>query len=993
MTPQRTLISLILLLLTALLAGTADARRPKAAAPANAAELTAAWERHQQLESSSLFHGLPWRNIGPVVQGGRVVDIASVPGEPYTFYVAYASGGLWKTRNNGVTFEPLFDQQPTMIMGDIAVDPQNPDTIWVGSGENNSSRSSYGGMGIYRSTDGGASWQHMGLTTSDRTGRIVVDPRDSDRVLVATLGKLYTAGGERGVYLTEDGGQSWRQVLAGDQTTGFTDLVLTPGNPDVVYAAAWERSRRPWNFVEGGSGSGIWKSVDGGETWSRLTGGLPKGSNVGRIGISVSASHPDTVYASVDNQALLPESQWELGDRPLSAKRLRTMSDEEFLRQDPEEIEYFIRANDLDTRLDAELLIKMIKAGELTVQDLLAELDDANANLFNTDIRGIEIYRSNDAGSSWTRTHEQPLREVVYTYGYYFGQIRVAPDNPERLYLLGVPLLRSDDGGANWQGIMGPDMHADLQAMWIDPAYPERVLAGNDGGLDISYDGGDTWLKMDAQPVGQFYTVAVDMADPYNVYGGLQDNGTLKGSSQHRWQDGNGFQRINGGDGMHVAIDPRDNKTVYTGYQFGYYTRISADGKRSSVRPRDALGEPALRYNWNTPVILSPHNPDIVYFGANRLFRSMDQGETWDAISPDLTRSKKRGDVPFATLTSISESPIRFGLLWTGSDDGQVQVSRDGGASWADVAGRLPADRWVSRVAASGHAPERAYLSLNGYRDDDIRAYVYATDDYGKRWRDISDGLPDEAVNVIVEDPVNENVLYVGTDRGVYVSLNRGAEWQSLQTELPNVPVHDLVVHPRERELVAGTHGRSIWITDVLPVQELTTELMSAPLHVFPIESVKARRHWRSRRSSWRHRPENEPRLEVRYWAAADGEATIELRDADERPLVRQSVAARRGINTWRWDLLMDATLALEAEQARLAALQEALADDEEANPVRRVVAESVELGHPLYVFPGAYKLHIELADEQAETSWQVEAPEKLEPRSKPPMKIRGRDQ
>lgn len=986
------LTPLSILVMLALLSAAAEARRPRAAGPATPAQFDAAWEQHQALEAASLFHGLPWRSIGPVVQGGRVVDLAAVPGKPYSFYVAYASGGLWKTSNNGVTFEPLFDQQATMIMGDIAVDPRQPDTIWVGTGENNSSRSSYGGMGVYRSDDGGASWRHMGLTASNRIGRIVVDPRDSDRVLVAALGKLYTEGGERGIFLTEDGGENWRQVLAGDEVTGFTDLVLTPGNPDVMYAAAWERSRRPWNFVEGGTGSGIWKSTDGGQNWSRLAGGLPAGKHVGRIGLSVSASHQDTIYASVDNQALLPESQWNLGDRPLSAKRLRTMSDEEFLRQDPDEIEYFIRSNDLDTRLDATGLIARIKAGELGVQDLLAELDDANANLFNTDIRGIEVYRSDDAGASWRLTHEEPLREVVYSYGYYFGQIRVAPDNPERIYLLGVPLLRSDDGGANWQGIMGRDMHADLQAMWIDPAYPDRVIAGNDGGLDISYDGGQTWLKMDAQPVGQFYTVAVDLADPYNVYGGLQDNGTLKGSSRNRWQEGASFQRINGGDGMYVAIDPRDNKTTYTGFQFGYYTRIGADGKRSTVRPRDALGEPALRYNWNTPVILSPHNPDIVYFGANKLFRSLDQGETWAAISPDLSRARERGDVPFATLTTVAESPLNFGLLWTGTDDGQVHVSQDGGASWQDVAGRLPAGRWVSRVVASGHSEERAYVSLNGYRDDDTRAYVYATDNLGKRWRDLSAGLPAEPVNVIVEDPVNEQVIYVGTDRGVYVSLDRGETWQALQADLPNVPVHDLVVHPRERELVAGTHGRSIWIVDVLPIQDLTSELRSSPVHVFPLESMRARRHWRSKRSTWRHRPENEPRLEIRFWAQEDGEATVELLDADDRPLLRKTVTARRGINSWEWDLLMDEALALAAEEARI---QRMVAEDEsveDPGPAERKVAESLRLGHPLYVLPGNYQVRVALGEAEAAADWEVKAPEKFEPRSKPPMKIRGRD-
>lgn len=976
-------------------AAEADARRPQAGQATNAAGHAAAWQRHQELENASIFRGLEWRNIGPVVQGGRVVDIASVPGSPYTFYVAYASGGLWKTTNNGVTFEPVFDAQPSIIMGAIAVDPNQPETIWVGTGENNSSRSSYGGMGIFRSDDAGKTWRNLGLHDSNRIGRILVDPRDSDRVLVASLGKLYTPGGERGIYLTEDGGESWRQVLAGGPVTGFTDLAMTPGQPDVIYAAAWERSRRPWNFVEGGPGSAIWKSVNGGLDWQRLTGGLPQGKHVGRIGLTVSASHPHIVYASIDNQELLPEDQWHLGDRPISAKRLRRMSREEFLRQDPDEIEYFIRANDLDTSLDAEKLTAMIRDGDITIADLINELDDANANLFNTDIKGIEVYRSEDSGATWTKTHDQPLREVVYSYGYYFGQIRVAPDNPERLYLLGVPLLRSDDSGASWQGIMGKDMHADLQAMWIDPDYPDRVIAGNDGGLDVSYDGGSTWLKMDAQPVGQFYTVAVDMADPYNVYGGLQDNGTLKGSSKHRWQDGVGWRRINGGDGMYVAIDPRDNKTVYTGFQFGYYTRIGPDGKRHTVRPRDKLGAPALRYNWNTPVILSPHNPDIVYFGANKLYRSMDKGETWVAISGELSQSDNRGDVPFATLTSISESPGKFGLIWTGTDDGQVTVTVDGGVGWQKVDSRLPAERWVSRVEASAHKVERAYVSFNGYRDDDMRAYVYATENLGRKWRDISKGLPAEPVNVIREDPVNENVLYLGTDRGVYVSLDRGEHWQALPAGLPNAPVHDLVVHPRDRELVAGTHGRSVFILDVLPVQDLTDSVRDSELHIFPVAAVTAERNWRSQRSIWRHRPEFEPEIKVPFWSAADGEVLVEVVDENDQAVKRANYNARRGINTWSWRLVMDEALALAAEQNRLAKT-EAKEDNEQdvdANSLaRQPVQESVRLGHPLYVLPGKYTIRLVRGEESSQTAWTVKPPKEFEPRTPPAPPIRGRD-
>ncbi|MCG8458313.1 MAG: hypothetical protein MI919_18710, partial [Holophagales bacterium] len=432
----------LLLLLTSALAGAlpAVAERPAGGEPRTHAELEKAWQRHLELEAASPFHGLEWRSIGPVVMGGRVVDLENVPGKPYSFYAAYASGGLWRTDNNGVTFEPIFDQMPTIIMADVAVDPNNPDRVWVGTGENNSSRSSYGGFGVYRSDDGGATWSHKGLGESDRIGRILVDPRDGDRVYVGVAGKLYTEGGERGLFRTTDGGDTWKRVLAtgdDDGWTGIIDLVMEPGNPDVLYAAAWHRERRPWEFVEGGDGSGIYKSTDGGDTWARLGGGLPAGEHVGRIGLAIAESQPSTLYASVDNQEILPEEEWDLGDSPLSLKRLRNMSEEQFLAHDPQEIEGFIQGNDLDTELDAEELIQLMEAGEVTVQDLLDEVSDANADLFNTDIKGLEVYRSDDAGATWTRTHEEPIRQVVYTYGYYFGQIRVSPTDPDEVYALG----------------------------------------------------------------------------------------------------------------------------------------------------------------------------------------------------------------------------------------------------------------------------------------------------------------------------------------------------------------------------------------------------------------------------------------------------------------------------------------------------------------------------------------------------------------------------
>ncbi|MEM9303131.1 MAG: glycosyl hydrolase, partial [Pseudomonadota bacterium] len=530
-----------------------------------------------------------------------------------------------------------------------------------------------------------------------------------------------------------------------------------------------------------------------------------------------------------------------------------------------------------------------------------------------------------------------------------------------------------------------PHVHVDHHALWIDPEFPDRLLLGNDGGLDISYDAGETWQRLDDMPVGQFYTVNVDMAQPYNVYGGLQDNGTIKCSSTNDWRRRQRCQRINGGDGMYVAIDPRDNQTVYTGYQFGFYSRIGK-GPRSEVRPRDEIGDPALRYNWNSPVILSSHNPDIVYFGTNQLFRSMDQGKTWTAISEDLTRSENRGDVPFATITSVSESLLEFGLIWAGTDDGQVWVTETGGVAWEDIGDRLPRDRWVSRVEASPHDRNRGFVTLNGYRNDDIRSYVYRTDNLGQRWKDISDGLPEEAVNVIREDPLVPNLLYVGTDRGVYVSLDGGESWESFSSNLPHVPVHDLVVHPRDRELVIGTHGRSVWIADVLPLQELAESGRDAKVAAFHVNPVQASRGWRSKPNRWWSQRMPQPELNAYYWLAGDGEATFEIVDKSDRVLRSWTEEGSKGLNRVSWDLQVDQALALAAE-----------AEDREDvdNPEHRShhrYADSVELGHRLYVLPGKYKLRVTAGEDSADTAIEIKPPSPYTPRSKPPYKIRGRD-
>ena len=518
------------------------------------------------------------------------------------------------------------------------------------------------------------------------------------------------------------------------------------------------------------------------------------------------------------------------------------------------------------------------------------------------------------------------------------------------------------------------------------PASPSRILVGNDGGLATSWDGGLTWLELNSIPVGQFYTIHVDMAEPYNIYGGLQDNGSWRGSSlspSRMIQDAWTF--LNGGDGFYVQTDERDGRITYAGYQFGYYTRIDPDGSRHRVRPRNQLDEPALRYNWMTPVRLSSHNADIVYFGANKLFRSMDRGENWVEISADLTRATERGDVPYGTITTLDESPLVFGQIVVGTDDGQVWFTDDGGVEWTDVGDGIVRDRWITRVVASAHDRDRLYLSANGYRDDDMQAYVYRSDDRGRNWRRIDDGLPAEPVNVIHEDPQRSGMLYVGTDRGVYVSRDDGATWLGLNAGLPHVPVHDLVVHPRDHELVAGTHGRSVWVVDVEPLQLLDDEIEAAALHLFALDEVQAQRSWRSRRSGWFYRPdEDESTHQYQVWAREAGPATLELRDADDHLLRTAQIELLAGLNQLEWDLRLDEDLALAVEATQ--------ATDAADSTLAAVPwSEAVRLDYPLYVTGGEYRLRIVRGEEHSEQTLTVKAPPERGDRRSGPLSRPGR--
>jgi photosystem II stability/assembly factor-like uncharacterized protein len=813
------------------------------------------YEQRKKLETSSIVANVPFRAVGPTIQSCRVTDIDVNPQDPTQFYVAYASGGLWKTENNGTTFSPKFDHEIVMTIGDIAVNWQK-NIIWVGSGESNSSRSSYAGAGVFKSSDEGKTWQYCGLGESHHIGRIVLHPTNPDIVYVAVLGHLYSSNKERGVYKTTDGGKTWIQCLSVDENTGAIDLVLDAQNPDNLYVAMWHRERRAWNFVESGKTSGIYKSSNAGANWTKIStpeSGFPNGDGNGRIGLCLfQKDGKKSLYAVMDNQAAKPEKDQKKDDEDkdvLTKKALKKMTKEQFLKLSEDQINDFLKDNDFPEKTNAKDILTKVKEGKMTIATLIEYLEDANTNLFETEVKGAELYRSDNDGQTWVKTHEKYLDGLFYTYGYYFATVAVAPYDQNQIYIMGMPIVRSDDGGKTFKYTGADNVHADHHALWINPNRKGHLINGNDGGINISYDGGEHWIKCNNPPVGQIYNVAVDMATPYNVYGGFQDNGVWMGPSTSKpdnveWlQEGQyAFKSIMGGDGMQIAVDTRDNKTVYTGFQFGNYYKVNTEsGKQSEITPKHELGERPHRWNWQTPVHLSTHSQDVIYMGANKVFRSMKQGSDFEAISEDLTGGGKIGDVPFGTLTCLHESPMKFGLLYCGSDDGKVHVSKDGGNVWTNINFGLPENLYISRIQASSHSKSRVYAALNGYRNDDFNAYLYLSDSYGGSWKRIGKNLPVEPINVVKEDPKNENVVYVGTDHGVYVSFDRGLNFNIFQKNLPATPVHDLVIHPRDADLVLGTHGRSIMIASVKEIQAATPEVLAEALHLFDIKKAKAR--------------------------------------------------------------------------------------------------------------------------------------------------------
>jgi len=739
-----------------------------------------------QALSPDVAKAFKFRAIGSSRQSGRFVDFAVPAREPHTIYAASGSGGLWKSVNNGISWESIFDNQSVISIGDIAVADTDPNIVWVGTGEHTSSRSTYWGDGVYKSTDAGKTWTNMGLKDSHHVGRIVIDPKDPNIVYVAALGKLYSQSDERGVYKTIDGGKTWTrslEVKADGRMVGAADLVMDPKNPKILYAAAYDKERLPWTFNLAGPGSGIYKTVDAGKTWTKLTTGLP-GGMLGRIGLDIYAKNPLILYANIEN-----------GNKT-------GMSD----------------------------------------ADRLAELRAGKAS---DSIIGEEVYRSDDGGKTWKKVSPDK-QKVGGGPGYYYMQIRVDPNDANHVYVLTVGVTHSADGGKTWTSPFrfGGDNHA----LWIDPANSKHMILGYDHGMGITYDNGANWYHPDELPLAQFYAVGYDNMYPYNVAGGLQDNGSVRGPSSKRgggrivFED---WQTVGGGDGFYNVFDTVTNRYLYNESQFGSLSRVDLyTGETKGITSRD----PALRFNWSAPILVSPHDSNVVYHAANKLLKSTYRGEGWTEISPDLTTNDKAklvtgkggdGNVTYCTITSVDESPLAPGLIWVGTDDGNVQLTKDGGKTWTKLNDKITGNPgyWVSRVVASSHVPGTAYVTYSGLRNDDFKAFVYKTTDYGQTWTSIVGNLPAKSVNVIREDPYNPNLLFVGMDFGLYVSIDGGNTWQEMRNGLPTQPVHDLKIHPREHDLIVATHGRGIFITDISALEEINDKTLAQDFVLFEVES------------------------------------------------------------------------------------------------------------------------------------------------------------
>jgi len=802
--------------------------------PTKASDRLNGLSQRKLLENQSILKDIKFRNIGPSVMSGRVVDVDVNPNDPTEFYVAYATGGLWHTTNNGQSFVPVFDHEDVIGIGDIAVNWHDGE-IWVGTGEANSSRSSYSGIGVYKSVDTGRTWQYLGLPESEHIGKIILNPANKNIAWVAVIGHLYSANKERGVYKTTDGGKTWKQTLYVDDNTGAIDMDINPKNTQELFACMWHRERRAWNFVESGNTSAIYKSTDGGDTWKKVTGagtGFPQDNGTGRIGVAVYDANPQIIYATLDNQNHRPDTATKKPDTSkYVVEDFKNITKEKFLSLNDKKLDSFFIRNDFDEKYNDSTVKEMVRTGKIKPTAVYDYLNDANSELFNTPVIGCEVYRSDDGGINWKKVNTKGLN-LYNTYGYYFGKISVSPVNDKKVIINGYSIMLSNDGGKTFKAVDKSNTHGDWHGEWINPLRDSNWVAGNDGGCNITYDNGQHWFKANTPPVAQFYAIAVDDAKPYNVYGGIQDNGVWYGSSKiagnddaeddEEEQPDNEWKNLGGGDGMQVQVDTRDNKTVYFGSQFGEYERKVIDQHKSKrIHPMPDIEAEKLRYNWQTPILLSSFNQDILYMGTDVFYRSMNKGDKMFPLSKDLTNGKKDGDVPYGTIVTLSESPLRFGLIYVGTDDGNIQVTKDGGYTWTLVNNKLPKNLYVSRVVASSFKEGRVYATLNAYRDDNFTPWLFVSEDYGQTWNQTGSNLPSGPLNVVREDPKYEDIIYVGSDNGLYASFNKGKTFMAFGNNLPSVPVHDIAIQKAANEIVIGTHGRSIYIASLDVVQSL----------------------------------------------------------------------------------------------------------------------------------------------------------------------------
>lgn len=840
-----------------------------------------------QVPTEELTRNMTWRNIGPSNMSGRISDIDALEDDYRFVIVASSSGGVWKSTNAGTTWEPIFDDYGTGSIGAVSIFQPDPDIIWVGTGEPNNRNSVAWGDGVYKSTDGGETFSNMGLEDTHQIASVITHPTDPDIVYVGAIGHLWGYSGNRGVFKTTDGGQNWERVLYVDEKTGCSDLEMDPTDPDVLYAGMYQRLRRPWRFDSGGPNGGIFKSTDGGRTWTELTNGLPS-VDTGKIGLSISRSNPRVIQAFVEAE------QAERGE----------------------------------------------------------PADPSNPK--------SGVYRSEDSGVSW---------EYVNTYNnrpFYYSHICINPIDENLVYLITGSFQYSEDGGRTIQR-MGGGIHSDYHAMWVDPRNRDRFYIGNDGGVALTHDHGGSYIFFDNMCLAQFYAVGVDMRDPYYVYGGLQDNGSWGGPSRSRERSGiltDHWYSVGGGDGFHCQVDPTDWRTIYVESQGGAISRANAETReRFSIRPNirenqinilnyeDYVTDEILekqreagwrdspfRFNWSSPIVLSPHNPHTVFFGGNVLFRSVNRGESWMIISPDLTTddpvkinrdtggltSDVTGAENHCSILTISESPVRAGLIWVGTDDGNVQLTRDGGVNWTNVRVNIrgvPDGIWVSRVEASHFDEGTCYLTFDGHRSDNFKPYVFKTTDYGQTWANIANNMPDgQCIYVIKEDLKNPNLLFVGTEFACFVSLNGGQSWNRLMNGLPTVAVHDLVIHPRDNDLIAGTHGRGVWILDdISPLQQYTEEVQNSEAFLF---EARAATQWLniSRGGSRGHlyfSGENPQRGAVINFFVKDAptdKVQLEISDIGGQLKRTVEIETAAGINMYSWDMRFDPT----EEQRRL---------------------------------------------------------------------------